>query len=101
VQLGQVKLEIEGTETRALCKVRLEHVRATLEEILEYQKGGIEGRTRGTLGEVPPAMRGRLPKKSRREERFARTARGVLRSSQHSERDRRCSSSLTGSCGGH
>ena len=51
MQLGQVKLEIEGAETRALCKVRLEHVRATLEEILEYQEGGVEGRTRGTLGE--------------------------------------------------
>jgi hypothetical protein len=51
VQLGQVKLEIEGAEARALFKVRLEHVRATLEEILEHQEGGVEGRTRGTLGE--------------------------------------------------
>ncbi len=35
MQLGQVKLEIEGAEARALYKVRLEHVRAILEKALD------------------------------------------------------------------
>ena len=35
VQLGRVKLEIEGVEAQALLKVRLEHVRAILEKALD------------------------------------------------------------------
>ena len=45
VQLGQVKLEIEGVEARALLKVRLEHVRAILEKALD------------TIGEHPEILR--------------------------------------------
>jgi pyruvate/2-oxoglutarate dehydrogenase complex dihydrolipoamide acyltransferase (E2) component len=45
VQLGRVKLEIEGVEARALLKVRLEHVRAILEKALD------------TIGEHPEILR--------------------------------------------
>jgi hypothetical protein len=43
-------LEAGDTVDEAL-RGKLEHVRATLKEILERQEGGVEGRTRGTLGE--------------------------------------------------
>jgi len=45
VQLGQVRLEIEGVEAQALLKVRLEHVRAILEKALD------------TIGEHPEILR--------------------------------------------
>jgi hypothetical protein len=45
VQLGQVKLEIEGAEARALYKMKLEHVRALLEKALD------------TIGEHPEILR--------------------------------------------
>jgi len=44
VQLGRVKLEIDGVRAQALLKVRLENVRATLEKALE------------TLGEHPEIL---------------------------------------------
>jgi pyruvate/2-oxoglutarate dehydrogenase complex dihydrolipoamide acyltransferase (E2) component len=44
VQLGQVKLEIDGVRAKALLKVRLENVRAILEKALE------------TLGEHPEIL---------------------------------------------
>ena len=45
VQLGQVKLEIDGVRAKALLKVRLENVRAILEKALE------------TLGEHPEILK--------------------------------------------
>jgi hypothetical protein len=43
-------LEVGDTVDEAF-KGRLEDVRATLKEILERQEGGVDGTTRGTLGE--------------------------------------------------
>jgi hypothetical protein len=57
VQLGRVKLEIEGVEAQALLKVRLEHVRATLEDVLE-RRGGGEGVSRRALEEGPASDTG-------------------------------------------
>lgn len=42
-KLERVKLEIEGVEAKVLLKVRLEEVRATLEEILERSERRVEG----------------------------------------------------------
>src|ERR687898_2205468 len=52
-RLEGVKLEIEGVEAKVLLKVRLKHVRATLEETLDRSERGVEGAAQRVLGEGP------------------------------------------------
>jgi pyruvate/2-oxoglutarate dehydrogenase complex dihydrolipoamide acyltransferase (E2) component len=56
--LDEILEELEVGETvDEVLKGRLEEIRATLEEILERQGGGIEGETRGALGEAGRRVR--------------------------------------------